>query len=160
MKINYINKNKEIKMVDISKKKDAKRIASAFCSVKFQKSSFNQLMKEGSPKGEIFNLAKCSGILAAKKTDELIPLCHNINLSSIEINYKKNLKKHTIEIHSTVKTNSNTGVEMEALTACSIAALTIYDMCKAIDKSICIQDLKLLYKSGGRSGIFKNEKIF
>ena len=117
-------------------------------------------MKEGSPKGEIFNLAKCSGILAAKKTDELIPLCHNINLSSIEINYKKNLKKHTIEIHSTVKTNSNTGVEMEALTACSIAALTIYDMCKAIDKSICIQDLKLLYKSGGRSGIFKNEKIF
>ena len=111
-------------------------------------------MKKGSDKGEIYNVARSAGILAGKKTSELIPLCHNINLTLIEIDFKVNEKKLTIEVISKVKSNSKTGVEMEALTACSIASLTIYDMCKSIDKEIKIVETKLIFKSGGKSGFF------
>ena len=97
--------------------------------------------------------------MAAKKTKKIIPLCHTINLSGIEIEFKINEKKFLINVVSKVTTNFSTGVEMEALVACSVASLTIYDMCKSIDKKIVVTDLKLDYKSGGKSGIFSNDKF-
>ena len=152
-------KNKKINMVDISSKKITSRIAEATNEIKFKKSSFNKIIELGSEKGEIFNTARCAGILAAKKTSELIPLCHNIDLNTISIDFEVNKKKSIILVNVKVKSNGKTGVEIEALIASAIASLTIYDMCKAIDKAIIINDLKLQYKSGGKSGEFKNDIV-
>tara|TARA_Y100000591_G_C21475359_1_gene517734 strand:- start:147 stop:587 length:441 start_codon:yes stop_codon:yes gene_type:complete len=146
-------------MVDISKKSNTKREARAKSTILFRKKSYDFLRKEGSKKGEIFNVARTAGILAGKKTSELIPLCHNINLSSIEIKFDTNDNESKIDVFSIVKTKSNTGVEMEALTACLVAALTVYDMCKSIDKNIQIIDTRLILKSGGKSGVFSNDYI-
>tara|TARA_B100001057_G_scaffold339795_1_gene340618 strand:+ start:1114 stop:1584 length:471 start_codon:yes stop_codon:yes gene_type:complete len=156
MKFTHL-KNQKINMVDISKKKSTYRTAIAVSNVKFENKSFKRLIENGSPKGEIFNTARCAGILGAKKTSELIPLCHNINLSDVNIDFKVDEKNLIIKIQSEVSTFASTGVEMEALTSCTIASLTIYDMCKSIDKKITIETIKLIYKSGGKSGIFKND---
>ena len=156
MKFSHL-KNKKINMVDISSKKITSRIAEATNEIKFKKNSFKKIIELGSEKGEIFNTARCAGILAAKKTSELIPLCHNIDLNTISIDFEINKKKSIILVHVKVKSNGKTGVEIEALIASAIASLTIYDMCKAIDKAIIINDLKLRYKSGGKSGEFKND---
>ena len=158
MKFSHL-KNKKINMVDISSKKITSRIAEATNEIKFKKNSFKKIIELGSEKGEIFNTARCAGILAAKKTSELIPLCHNIDLNSISIDFELNKKKSIILVHVKVKSNGKTGVEIEALIASAIASLTIYDMCKAIDKAIIINDLKLRYKSGGKSGEFKNDNV-
>jgi len=158
MKFSHI-KNKKINMVDISSKKITSRIAEATNEIKFKKSSFKKIIELGSEKGEIFNTARCAGILAAKKTSELIPLCHNIDLNTISIDFEVNKKKSIVLVHVKVKSNGKTGVEIEALLASAIASLTIYDMCKAIDKAIIINDLKLQYKSGGKSGEFKNDIV-
>ena len=158
MKFSHL-KNKKINMVDISSKKITSRIAEATNEIKFKKNSFKKIIELGSEKGEIFNTARCAGILAAKKTSELIPLCHNVDLNSISIDFELNKKKSIILVHVKVKSNGKTGVEIEALIASAIASLTIYDMCKAIDKAIIINDLKLQYKSGGKSGEFKNDIV-
>ena len=158
MKFSHL-KNKKINMVDISSKKITSRIAEATNEIKFKKNSFKKIIELGSEKGEIFNTARCAGILAAKKTSELIPLCHNIDLNTISIDFDINKKKSIILVHVKVKSNGKTGVEIEALIASAIASLTIYDMCKAIDKAIIINDLKLRYKSGGKSGEFKNDNV-
>ena len=158
MKISHL-KNKKLSMVDISKKSNTKREARARSTILFRKKSYQFLRKEGSKKGEIFNVARTAGILAGKKTSELIPLCHNINLSSIEIKFDTNDNESKIDVFSIVKTKSNTGVEMEALTACLVAALTVYDMCKSIDKNIQIIDTRLILKTGGKSGVFSNDYI-
>ena len=146
-------------MVDISSKEITSRIAEASNEIKFKRSSFKKILELGSEKGEIFNTARCAGILAAKKTSELIPLCHNIDLNTISIDFEVNKKKSIILVHVKVKSNGKTGVEIEALIASAIASLTVYDMCKAIDKAIIINDLKLQYKSGGKSGEFKNDIV-
>ena len=156
MKFSHL-KNKKINMVDISSKEITSRIAEAKNEIKFKKNTFKKITELGSEKGEIFNTARCAGILAAKKTSELIPLCHNIDLNTISIDFEINKKKSIILVHVKVKSNGKTGVEIEALIASAIASLTIYDMCKAIDKAIIINDLKLQYKSGGKSGEFKND---
>ena len=158
MKFSHL-KNKKINMVDISSKKITSRIAEAKNEIKFKKNTFKKITELGSEKGEIFNTARCAGILAAKKTSELIPLCHNVDLNSISIDFELNKKKSIILVHVKVKSNGKTGVEIEALIASAIASLTIYDMCKAIDKAIIINDLKLQYKSGGKSGEFKNDIV-
>ena len=158
MKFSHL-KNKKINMVDISSKKITSRIAEATNEIKFKKNSFKKIIELGSEKGEIFNTARCAGILAAKKTSELIPLCHNVDLNSISIDFELNKKKSIILVHVKVRSNGKTGVEIEALIASAIASLTIYDMCKAIDKAIIINDLKLQYKSGGKSGEFKNDIV-
>ena len=158
MKFSHL-KNKKINMVDISSKEITSRIAEATNEIKFKKNSFKKIIELGSEKGEIFNTARCAGILAAKKTSELIPLCHNIDLNTISIDFEVNKKKSIILVHVKVKSNSKTGVEIEALIASAIASLTIYDMCKAIDKAIIINDLKLQYKNGGKSGEFKNDIV-
>ena len=158
MKFSHL-KNKKINMVDISSKEITSRIAEAKNEIKFKKNTFKKITELGSEKGEIFNTARCAGILAAKKTSELIPLCHNVDLNSISIDFELNKKNSIILVHVKVKSNGKTGVEIEALIASVIASLTIYDMCKAIDKAIIINDLKLQYKSGGKSGEFKNDIV-
>ena len=158
MKFSHL-KEKKINMVDISKKKITRRVAHASSNIIFSKKAFLKFIEAGSPKGEIFNTARYAGIMAAKKTSELIPLCHNINLSNVEIDCKIDQKKFILKILAKVSASFSTGVEMEALTACAVASLTIYDMCKSIDKKIVITDLKLIYKSGGKSGTFKNDKL-
>ena len=158
MKLSHL-KNKKINMVDISSKEITSRTAEATNEIKFKKNTLKRIIELGSEKGEIFNTARCAGILAAKKTSELIPLCHNIDLNSISIDFNIDKKKSIILVRVKVKSNGKTGVEIEALIASAIASLTIYDMCKAIDKAIVINDLKLQYKSGGKSGEFKNDIV-
>ena len=154
MKISHL-KNKKIKMIDISDKKLTSRIARAECKIKFSKQALNKVINNETSKGEILNIARSSGILGAKKTSSLIPLCHNFPINFVNIDFKVDKKKKIICVISEVKTNYSTGVEMEALTACSIASLVIYDMCKSLDKKIIIDDLKLTFKDGGKSGTFK-----
>ena len=160
MNFSHLKNNKEIQMVDISNKKTTSREARAVAIIKFSSKTFKKIVLDDSPKGSIFNTAILAGTLAAKKTHELIPLCHNINLSSININFKIDKKNSSVEVISIVKSNYKTGVEMEALTSCSIACLTIYDMCKSFDKEIIINNVRLIYKSGGKSGKYKNDKIY
>ena len=160
MNFSHFKNNKEVRMVDISKKKITYREAHAVAVMKFSSKTFEKIVSEQSPKGSIFNTAILAGTLAAKKTHELIPLCHNINLSAINIDFKINKKNSSVEVFSIVKSSYKTGVEMEALTSCSIACLTIYDMCKSFDKEIIINKIRLKYKSGGKSGEYKNDKIY
>ena len=144
-------------MVDVALKQKTIRTAKASCTVSMNKETF-LLVKDGNTaKGDVFGIAWIAGILAAKKTHELIPLCHPISISSIKINFELDENKYLIKIISDCKLNDKTGLEMEALTSVSIAALTIYDMCKAVDKNIIISDIKLLEKSGGKSGKFKRK---
>ena len=156
MTFSHLKKNK-ISMVDISKKKITNRTAMATLSLNFSEKTFTKIINNNSPKGEIFNIARSAGISAAKKTSELIPLCHNLPISYIDIDFKVDKKNLSIQILSEIKTQFSTGVEMEALTACSVAGLVIYDMCKSLDKKIIMTELKLLFKKGGKSGTFKND---
>ena len=156
MTFSHLKKNK-ITMVDISKKKLTNRTAIATLSLNFSEKTFTKIINNNSPKGEIFNIARSAGISAAKKTSELIPLCHNLPISYINIDFKIDKKNLSIQILSEIKTQFSTGVEMEALTACSVAGLVIYDMCKSLDKKIIMTELKLLFKKGGKSGTFEND---
>ena len=150
-------KKKKLSMVDISTKKLTNRIARARLKINFSEKSFQKIISSNSPKGEIYNVARSAGISAAKKTSELIPLCHNLPISYIDIDFKIDKKNLSIEVLSEVKAKFSTGVEMEALTACSVAGLVIYDMCKSLDKKIVMTELKLLFKKGGKSGNFEND---
>ena len=152
----FDSKGKAI-IVDISTKKKTVRTAKASCIVSMQKETFF-LIKDGSTsKGDVFGIARVAGIMAAKKTHELIPLCHPLSISSITIDFELDDKNFSLKVKSQCKLDDKTGLEMEALIAVSTAALTIYDMCKAVDKNIIISDVKLLEKSGGKSGKFKRK---
>jgi len=139
-------------MVDISDKTDSIRIAEAYAEVFVSDEVFDRITENNIAKGDALATARLAGIQAAKKTAELIPLCHNILISDVTVDLKLNGENKSVEIYTGVKTTSKTGVEMEALTAASVSALTVYDMCKALDKSIEISNIKLLSKSGGKSG--------
>ncbi len=154
-KLTHTDSRGKANMVDVSDKQSTLRIAEAYGIVRVSKDVFKAIKNNTLKKGDVLTAAKIAGIQAAKKTSELIPLCHNIFISKIDVDIKLNARKTLVEIHSYAKTNSQTGVEMEALTAVTIAALTVYDMCKAIDKSMVISEIKLLSKSGGKSGDYK-----
>ena len=154
--INHLDKKNNPIMVDVGEKNITHRIAEAEGEVVFDKISFKKIERLKSKKGSIKNVAIVAGIMGAKETSKLIPLCHNIPIDSVNIKITKNLKKNLINVKATIKTNSKTGVEMEALTAVSISCLTIYDMCKYLNKSIKIRNIKLISKKGGKSGIFKS----
>ncbi|MEC7381273.1 MAG: cyclic pyranopterin monophosphate synthase MoaC [Pseudomonadota bacterium] len=154
-KFSHLNKNGEANMVDITEKKITKRKSEARGFIIITKRSL-ELIKSGNiGKGNIFNTSRISGILAAKKTSELIPLCHPLSIDSIDIDF--NFKKNGIEVITVVSTVGKTGVEMEALTATSVACLTIYDMIKSIDKGSEITSIRLISKSGGKSGNWKRK---
>lgn len=150
--LSHINSKGQAEMVDVSDKTETVRTASAHAEVLVSNEVFTKIQQNDIAKGDVLSIAKFAGIQGAKKTSELIPLCHNILVSKIDVDLKLNDSKKSVEITSFAKTVSKTGIEMEALTAVSIAALTVYDMCKALDKSIIISDIKLLSKTGGKSG--------
>lgn len=158
VKLTHIDDNGNATMVDISEKGETKREAVASGKVKMSPSTYELLRKGRGPKGDIFTVAKIAGIMAAKKTHELIPLCHPLSITHIDVGYIFHDKAHTIEITSTVRTKGQTGVEMEALTCATVTALTIYDMCKAVDKGIELGPFYLVEKSGGKSGLYIRAK--
>ena len=144
--LTHFDDNGNAHMVDISDKQNSFRTAKAACSIQMSLETLKIIANGNSKKGDVLNVARIAGIQGAKRTSELIPLCHLISLTKIS----------GIEIISTVKTTGPTGVEMEALTAASISALTVYDMVKSLDKSIIIKDLRLIFKDGGKSGLYES----
>lgn len=149
--ITHLSKKNKPQIIDISKKEITKRTATAQGSIIFSKKTFKKLEKMQTKKGEITNVAILAGIMGAKKTSELIPLCHNIDITNVDIKITTNKELSNLVINASVKSTSKTGVEMEALTAVSISCLTIYDMCKSLDKNIIIDKIKLISKKGGKS---------
>lgn len=139
-------------MVDVSHKASTLRCAVAQGTVRMSPQAYALLSAHENGKGEVLNTARVAGVLAAKRCAELIPLCHSLPLSFAGVEFSLDDNAHTIAIKATCRTDHTTGVEMEAMTACSVAALTIYDMCKAADKGIVIEHIRLSYKSGGKSG--------
>ena len=157
MTLSHLDKAGKASMVDVSGKDVTERIAYARVMVKLNSEAFEALSENKIKKGDVLAVANIAGINAAKKTSELIPLTHQINLRHVKIEFVLDKESSEIEITSEVKANDKTGVEMEALTAASISALTIYDMCKSIDRKVEISNLRVIFKSGGKSGKFENE---
>ena len=144
--------------VDVSAKPETARVAIATGSVIMQPATLERIMTGGVEKGDVLAVARLAGIMGAKRTAELIPLCHPLALTSIELNLACDRARNAIDITATCKVVGRTGVEMEALTAVAIAALTIYDMCKAVDRGMRLTDIRLVEKSGGKSGAYKAER--
>jgi cyclic pyranopterin monophosphate synthase len=142
-------------MVDVSEKAETERIAVARGSVIMQKATLDQIMSGGIKKGDVLSVARLAGIMGAKRTPDLIPLCHPLALTSVTVELTCDPTRSAVDITATCKLMGRTGVEMEALTAVSVAALTVYDMCKAVDRGMRLTDIHLLHKSGGKSGIYE-----
>jgi len=151
-KLTHINSNGEAQMVDVSDKESTMREAKAGARVVMQSNTLELIVSGSHKKGDVLSVAKIAGIQAAKKCSELIPLCHPLMLTKVNVELTPNTDKNCIEITATAKLNGRTGVEMEALTAASIAALTVYDMCKGVDRFMVIDNVQLLEKKGGKSG--------
>jgi cyclic pyranopterin monophosphate synthase len=157
MKLTHFDKEGNARMVDVTGKKITARIAVAGGSVLMKPETIRLVSQGKVEKGDVLGVARVAGIMAAKKTHDLIPMCHPLNLTSVLIEFDIDTESNRINIKSTVKLKGQTGVEMEALTAAAVAALTIYDMCKAADKEMIISDVMLLEKSGGKSGTFRRK---
>jgi cyclic pyranopterin monophosphate synthase len=153
-KLSHFDKKGAAIMVDVSAKAETERVATAAGSVIMQPATLKLIQSEGIQKGDVLAVARLAGIMGAKRTADLIPLCHQLSLSSVSVELVADTERHAVEITATVKIKGQTGVEMEALTAVSVAALTIYDMCKAVDRGIRIENIRLIHKSGGKSGTF------
>ncbi len=147
------------RMVDVTEKADTQREAVARCLVRMKASTFDLLNKGNMPKGDVLVVAQLAGIMAAKQTPNLIPLCHPLLIGNTRVEFSLDEKASVVEITATVKSTGKTGVEMEALTATAVTALTIYDMCKAVDRGIRIESIRLIRKSGGKSGTVDLEYI-
>jgi cyclic pyranopterin phosphate synthase len=158
MKLTHVDDEGKAMMVDISQKFATERVAIASGMVKMQPETLELIRSGEVKKGDVLAVARVAGIMAAKKTDEVIPLCHPLPLTSAQIDFEF-VNENMVKITAEVKTTYNTGVEMEALTAVSVAALTIYDMCKAVDRAMVIGEIKLEKKSGGQSGVFNREEL-
>jgi cyclic pyranopterin phosphate synthase len=144
-------------MVDVSTKKDTERSASAEGSVIMAPQTLALILDRGVKKGDVLSVAQLAGIMAAKKTPELIPLCHPLGLSSVKVELWCDSKHSAVNILANCKLTGKTGVEMEALTAVAVAALTVYDMCKSVDRGMRLGNIRLVHKSGGKSGVFNAE---
>jgi cyclic pyranopterin phosphate synthase len=143
-----------VRMVDVSAKSPTDRMAQARGKISMTADTFEKIMTHAVRKGNVLETARIAGIMAAKKTWELIPLCHPIHISHVQVDFYPDAAAHSIDITASVKISDRTGVEMEALTAVSVAALTIYDMCKSHDRGMTISDICLMEKSGGKSGVY------
>ena len=155
--LTHFNAAGRARMVDVSDKPETERVATAAGRIVMAAETLARIEAGTIGKGDVLAVAQVAGIMAAKKTWEFIPMCHPLLLSGIDISFAVDRAATTVEIRATVKTNGRTGVEMEALSAVAGAALTIYDMCKAIDRGMCVENIRLLRKSGGRRGIFTRE---
>ena len=151
-KLSHIDGRGRAKMVDVSAKDNTKREATARGRITMRRETLALIQQDGLPKGDVLAVAQIAGMMAAKRTHELIPMCHPLLLTGIAVTLTPNEPRACIEIEATVRTTGKTGVEMEALTAATVAALTVYDMCKAVDRAMRIESMRLIRKSGGKSG--------
>ena len=152
--LTHFDKNGNPSMVDINQKVSTVRVAIATGKIIMKANTLKKILDLEIKKGDVLNVAKLAGIMAAKKTDQLIPLCHSIPLSYVNVDLEPNIEESSVKITAEASLVGKTGVEMEALTAVSVTGLTIYDMCKAIDREMIITNIKLIHKSGGKSGEF------
>lgn len=157
----HLDEEGRARMVDVGEKAITQRIAVAAGKVRMKPETLKRILEQRIEKGDVFSVARISGILAAKKTHEIIPLCHPLPLESIEVNFTADTRRSELNIETQVKCSGKTGVEMEALVATATAALTVYDMCKAVDRGMVISEIMLMKKSGGKSGLYvrKDRKI-
>ncbi len=153
--LSHFDKDGNARMVDVSDKGETERKATAKCSVLMQPETLETIRTGGVKKGDVLAVAQLAGIMAAKKTPDLIPLCHPLELNSVVVDLICDPGANAVHVTATCKLTGRTGVEMEALCAASLAALTVYDMCKAVDRGMRITDLRLTHKSGGKSGVFE-----
>lgn len=154
----HFNEQGRARMVDVSEKKETARTAIAAGEVLVNQETFDLIKSGGIAKGDVLGTAQIGGIMGAKHTPDLIPMCHPIMVSGIDIEFNLNEEKLSVEILATAKCTGATGVEMEAMTAVSVAALTVYDMCKAVQKDMVISNIRLLKKTGGKSGTFERKE--
>ncbi|MDI6600986.1 MAG: cyclic pyranopterin monophosphate synthase MoaC [Thermoanaerobacteraceae bacterium] len=155
MEFTHFNEEGRARMVDVSDKDITARVAEAKGTIVMKPDTIDLIRSGGIKKGDVLAVAQVAGIMAAKKTSDLIPMCHPIMTTGIDIGFT--VHEDSIDVRAKVKTMERTGVEMEALAAVSVACLTIYDMCKAVDRGMRIEDIRLTYKSGGKSGEYKGE---
>ena len=155
--LTHIDDAGRVRMVDVTEKRATPRTAVAQAVIHMRADTFRQICEGKLPKGNVLETARIAGVMAAKKTADLIPMCHPLNLTHIQVDLFPDAATRSIRIEGTARIVDQTGVEMEALTAVSVAALTLYDMCKAVDKAMTITDICLLKKSGGKSGAFIRE---
>ena len=155
--LSHIDESGNARMVDVGSKGVTERVAVASCELHMLQSTLDLVRSGGFDKGDVLGVARVAGIMAGKRTSELIPLCHPLNIDQITVDFEDLLEGIGITVTATVRTSGKTGVEMEALTSASLAALTIYDMCKSTDRAISIERLRLLRKSGGKSGDYVSE---
>jgi cyclic pyranopterin phosphate synthase len=151
-KLSHLDESGRPKMVNVTAKAATARVAIAKGSVSMLPATFKLIKSGGTAKGDVLSVAKLAGIMAAKKTPDLIPLCHPLLISGVDVDFALDEANNLIEITATVQSTGQTGVEMEALTAVAVAALTVYDMCKAVDRAMKIESIRLVKKSGGKSG--------
>lgn len=152
--LSHLDAKGKARMVDVTAKNSTFREAVARGKVSMHPETASLIAANGVPKGDVFGVAKIAGIMAAKKAGDLIPLCHPLELTNVDIQFESDVKRGEIRIEAKVTSVGRTGVEMEAMTAVGVAALTIYDMCKAADREMVISDIKLMKKRGGKSGVF------
>ncbi len=153
-KLSHFDDQGAARMVDVSGKEETVREAVAEGFVRMLPETLSLILDRKVEKGDVFGVARIAGIMAAKKTAELIPLCHPLSLTSVDISFEPDRDKSWVQVRATVRTTDRTGVEMEALTAVAAAGLTIYDMCKSADRAMSVTDIRLLKKTGGKSGTF------
>lgn len=156
--LTHLDAHGAARMVDVSAKEPTIREAEAEAFIVLSTSAYNAIMSDHAPKGDVLAAARIAGIMAAKKTAELIPLCHPLSLAKVAVAFERQPDRHALRVVASAKTKAETGVEMEALTAAAIAALTIYDMTKGIDRDAVIESVRLLAKSGGKSGTYTAER--
>jgi cyclic pyranopterin phosphate synthase len=156
--ITHLDEKGRARMVDVSAKDVTERTAKAQACVVMKKETLDLVLKAGIKKGDVLAVAQVAGIMAAKNTSELIPMCHPISIAAVNMDFEIDEEDATITAVVTTKTRDRTGIEMEALTGAAVAALTIYDMCKGVDRSITITDIQLLEKTGGRSGTYTRDE--
>lgn len=152
MKLTHLDEQGQARMVDVGGKPDTERVAVARGEVKMKPETLALIQEGGVPKGDVLAMAQVAGIMAAKRVPGLIPMCHPLLLTSVKVDLTPNEEQSLIEIEATIKTTGKTGVEMESLTAVAMAGLTIYDMCKAVERTMRITNIRLVRKSGGKSG--------
>jgi cyclic pyranopterin phosphate synthase len=157
--LSHLDKRGHAAMVDVAGKQVTRRRAAAECQVYMSAATLAAIIEGGVPKGDVLSVARIAGIQAAKRTSELIPLCHSLHITSVKVDFELSLLHNSVSVFALVSALDRTGVEMEALTAASVAALTIYDMCKALQKDMTITGLKLIAKSGGKSGPYVRGKV-
>ena len=156
-KLTHFNQNGEAHMVDVADKAVTHRVATASGRIQMQAQTLHLIEQGGHKKGDVLAIARIAAIMAAKKTAELVPLCHPLSLTHIEIDFQIDPVDHAVSCTARVETDGKTGVEMEALTAVQVALLTVYDMCKAIDRGMCMTDIRLEEKRGGKSGHWQRQ---